>query len=160
GTSLRSAGESRRMPSVFLKLRKDASTFSRRAIGPRPGAHNASEAIGAWRALAPSPLGLGLNGIIVHWKYFVQLQRPVLPSRCVARLDQRHRLQVVFAADLRLAAFFQRAQELRHRAGEGVREPDFLPPRLNPFSTAVDRRVVERAGGGVRVFGPADRAAG
>src|SRR5262249_50667612 len=83
----------------------------------------------------------------------------MLPRRPITRFDERHRLQIVAAADFRFSVFFESAEELGHRAGEGVGEPDFVPSGLNPFTGIAGSRVVERARGGLGIFGPPNSSA-
>ena len=78
----------------------------------------------------------------------------------VAGVDQRHGAEIVAPADLGLGAFFQCAQQLGHRSDKGVREPDFVPARLEPVAGPVAGGEVQGAGRAVRVVRPADGAAG
>ncbi len=74
-------------------------------------------------------------------------------------LAQGYRFEVIAAADFRLRAVFQSTQELGHRANEGIREPSFLPVRLQPVPRLLFGAERERAGSLGGVAWPADRAA-
>src|SRR5262249_44366999 len=90
----------------------------------------------------------------------VYSRHPMLEGRGEDGLAQGDRFQVVAAADLRLRDVLQGAEQLRHRADEGVREPHLVPARRHPLARLAARGVVEGAGSARGVARPADGAAG
>src|SRR5437879_529543 len=82
----------------------------------------------------------------------------MLLGRGEYRLAERDRLDVVAAADLRLDAIFDCAQELGHRADEGIGEPHFRPARRQPTWPLL-RGEIERAWRLGGVARPTDGAA-
>src|SRR5437773_1248305 len=84
----------------------------------------------------------------------------MLRGRRPDRLTQGNRLQVISAANFRLAAVFHSAKELCHRPDKGVGEPYLLPARLKPVAWLALRREIERAWCPGRIARPANGAAG
>src|SRR6187431_2910568 len=84
----------------------------------------------------------------------------MLGGRLITRFHQRHRAQVITAVELPLLSFFERAEQIRHRADERVGKPNLAPPRADPLWAAGDRREIERAGRALGILRPADRPSG
>ena len=60
----------------------------------------------------------------------------LLPRAQVRRLNERHRLQVIAAADCRFPTRVERDEKLRHRADESIGKPAFRPDRSMPVLVA------------------------
>src|SRR5262245_48500893 len=85
---------------------------------------------------------------------------PMLACPGVDGLAEGNRFEVVASADFGLRVVLDRAEELRHGADEGVREPDLLPARRDPAPGLPLGAEIERAWRACRVVRPTDGAAG
>src|SRR6266478_2568604 len=78
----------------------------------------------------------------------------MIARRGERRLAQGDGLDIIPATDLGLGAVFHGAQQLRHRANEGVGKPHFLPAWRHPVAGLLFGCEVERTGSACRITRP------
>src|SRR5579859_2783292 len=91
--------------------------------------------------------------------YVNNLHRPMFARRLIARINECHRFQIIFATERWLVSAFQCDQQVGHWADEGIREPDVVPSGLIPLTLITGGCEVQRGGRARGIAGPADGAA-